>query len=47
MIHAGIQRVIPEIAKLLDEPEIESAIKDLKLDKVITKTLVQATKQKG
>lgn len=47
MIQAGMKRIIPEVAKLLDEPEIEGVVKDLRLDKVITKTLVDASKQKG
>jgi hypothetical protein len=39
MIHAGIKRIIPEFAKLLDDPEIDELIKDLKLDKLLTKRI--------
>jgi hypothetical protein len=46
MIQAGMKRVIPEIAKLLDDPEIESVVKDVKLDKLITKTCVDISKGK-
>jgi len=47
MIQAGVKRIIPEVAKLLDEPELREVVKDLKFEKVLTKALVDATKQKG
>lgn len=47
MIQAGMQRVIPEIAKALDEPELEEAIKNLQVDKIITRTLVDVTRRKN
>jgi hypothetical protein len=46
MIQAGMKRIIPELAKLIDEPEIESAVRDVKLDKVITKACIDITKGK-
>ncbi len=42
MIQAGMKRIIPEIAKLLNDEEIEEIIKDLKIDKVLTKALAKA-----
>ena len=47
LIQAGMNCIIPEITKLLDDPEIEKTVSNLKLDKLITKTLVDAAKQKG
>ncbi len=44
MIEAGLKRVIPEVAKLLDEPEIEQAAKDLDIgNSPVAKILVGST----
>ena len=47
MIQAGMKRIIPEVAKLIDEPELEKVLLDLRLGKVISKALVDLTKQKS
>ncbi len=46
MIQAGMKRIIPELAKMLDDPEIESVLKDIRLDTLITKTCVDLSKGK-
>lgn len=47
MIQAGMKRIIPEVTKILDEPEIEYFLKDLKVDKILTKSLIDITRSKS
>lgn len=43
MIEAGMKRIIPEIAKLLDEPTFENLTKDLEISKFLVKTFTNTT----
>lgn len=47
MIQAGMNKVIPEIEKLIDEPGLEDTIKDLEINKLITKAVADISKKKG
>jgi len=47
MIEAGMKRIIPELSKLIDEPELRELAKDLHIEKNVTKAMLNLVNKKG
>ena len=47
MIEAGMKRIIPELSKLIDEPELRELAKDLHIEKNVTKAMLNLANKKG